>query len=275
MLTTNYRTMFQAKANNTVTTLTDSLVIVTTSDWHHVSACVRWDKNTQFSTITLRVDNIQTVTAEVYGMIYDYESYYHYLGAEQEVESSVTSGSTPFPVSQIDNFYTGFIWQVCLYTNYISNFSDIIGGPCEQAECQVCPKDICLMDCDWNQFRDPILQVCDQCRIDCEEGCQNDYNCNVCLDEQCADCPKWSDCNSCIQNAGFVGDDCECLPTFTYNPEFNSCTTCAPECEVCSGSTNLECSVCADGFNLQKDSNVCLTNCPTGLISVNKECVED
>ena len=134
--------MFQAKANGTVSTLTDSLIIVGASDWHHVTVSVEWDKDTRISSINLRVDNIWTGSMAIFGMIHDDISYLHYLGAESE---TVSPG-----VASVDNFYTGFIWQVCLYSTYIIDFSDDIGGPCEAAECQVCPVDICLMDCDWN-----------------------------------------------------------------------------------------------------------------------------
>lgn len=183
--------------------------------------------------MTNSVNNVVTDSITDDFMFVDAQSNVHLMAVENNVASPgsfVKSGH-----------YTGFIWQVCVYAYCVADFAAVIGGPGEAGECVVCPSDNQnLIDCAWNEYRDPETGSCQSCKSTCPEGCQMAEHCNVCLDEQCGNCPAWSDCLDCIENADFnAQNDCECLPTFTYNRDENVCSGCHPWCSECFGASNL------------------------------------
>jgi hypothetical protein len=156
---------------------------------------VAWDRELRTSSISNSIDNSVTATTTENWMFVDSTSNNHLIGAENNV---VSAGSFTK-----QNFYLGFIWQICVYANYNSQFGPLLGGPGDLNECNICPSDKDLIDCAWNEYRDPVTFSCDACDPECLQGCQMVEHCNVCIDEQCNDCPQWSDCTDCIENAEF------------------------------------------------------------------------
>ena len=107
-----------------------------------------------------------------------------------------------------DTFLVGFIWETCYYTIAKTDFTDEIGGPCGVIECQVCPVDVCLIDCEWDQshlnvycedypdiancLQDRTTGTCEECPDDCDPGqCVRSSDCTDCVDILCKDCDNW------------------------------------------------------------------------------------
>jgi hypothetical protein len=64
--------------------------------------------------------------------------------------------------------YIGFMWQICVYAYCVPDFGGLIGGPGGENECKICPSDQeDLIDCEWNEYRDPETGSCEPCRADC------------------------------------------------------------------------------------------------------------
>ena len=96
-----------------------------------------------------------------------------------------------------ENFYTGFIWDLCIYSLAKTEFTDtIISDSCEAGECFTCPISTCLIQCDLDFYLEE--GVCEECLSTCEEGCIRGENCNTCVDPECAQCENWEVCQQCI-----------------------------------------------------------------------------
>lgn len=125
-------------------------------DWHFVAFCVDWNMNARTSTMTNSVDNVVTDSLTDDYMFVDSRSNIHLMAVENNVNSPgffTKSGH-----------YTGFIWQVCVYAYCVANFGPLIGGPGDNGECKVCPADnLNLIDCAWDEFRDPETGNCMGC----------------------------------------------------------------------------------------------------------------
>lgn len=121
------------------------------------------------------------------------------------------------------NFYTGFIYQLCISGNPMTNFpidtNPSCGGTIFCAECPTGPSE-CLVECEWDQWVDytnPGNPVCSDCRADCGH-CYRGVNCNRCEDDECKTCPGFEmPCTECIANATGA-PDCECIDPNIYKP---------------------------------------------------------
>jgi hypothetical protein len=186
-------------------------------------------------------------------MINDDPSNRHLIGAEVITDAP---GS-----SQLTNFYNGYIWEFKIYdegNTTVENLNSCLN-------CSVCPEDICLSNCEVNQY--PILETmtCGECRSDCLEGCTRAENCNLCADDECNICSNFNEsyiheltladaswCKTCIENAQkpsdvdpeSIDDDCKCITDWYYDAPLHQCLQCNDLCQVCLDTTNYTCDEC-------------------------------
>lgn len=225
---------------------------VNDKDWKVIGYSLTRTQGNTKSQITVNTE-ISSQSTEFIDAFIDLASNSHFLAAERNfVEAGVLGFS---------NHYTGMIWEVCIYTA-----GEILPpmGPedCETGYCSACPDDICVIDCDWNQFLIPT-GACLQCDEECTTGCVRLLNCNPCDDEQCLKCSNYSDCEQCIPNAsGAPNEDCVCDSKFYYEPTSNSCLACDSICAECFGQSQQECTECEEGAFLL--DTFCLDPCPSG-----------
>ena len=169
------------------------------------------------------------------------------------------------------------MWEICIYNYKKDDFNpDIKDDPCPEGDfCTFCPTDICLIDCEWNQYHNGENDnECTYCPEECTEGCTFGTNCNQCIDRECQDCDRWENCTQCIENAdcnceGAPEFDAECTCDMTPNAYFfeeeqNLCVLCDSNCAVCYGTKIYECEACQDGFAKQIDIDICTADCPSG-----------
>lgn len=236
-------------------------------DWSYVAFCTQWNKNLLTSTYSVSVNLNAAVTDSNGVMLNDEPTNGKLMGAENNVL---------IPGSFVKaNYYTGMIWEFCVYATYLDTHDDFIAPPdtCDELNlCVTCPpSDECLIDCDWNEFRDAETLECLPCREDCLEGCQEAAHCNVCEDERCDSCfPAWKDCQACIENAEFRPEpECYCMDTYSYDNETNSCVQCHVACDSCEeivngNINNFSCLECAEGYFKIPGTTICMQNCPSG-----------
>ena len=121
--------------------------------------------------------------------------------------------------------------------------------------CQECPIDCYTCD---------SLKVCTAKRLGCQKGClscsvEDNNTCFICastyklVDGVCRRCLK-SNCYACEDDL-FT---CKiCAKGFYLNTLNNECTNCDPICKECSDRSN-KCTSCNNGFYLDKVKNTCI-----------------
>jgi len=120
----------------------------------------------------LIVDGISSGQQNFSGIFIDSSDYTKIIGCENRKDSTILVW---------DEFYTGFIWEVCIFQTYKTTWDDDIKDtPCPDTNCIVCPEDQCLIDCEITEFYEN--DECSPCREDCTDGCLNEINCNKCFD---------------------------------------------------------------------------------------------
>ena len=147
------------------------------------------------------------------------------------------------------DFFSGFIWEVKLYSTQKDTYSLVQSSGCKT--CTHCPidnSDECLPVCGitdyWNSTD------CDSCNFECGKGCVNDQSCNLCADQLCRVCSDfetWT-CSECVLNA--KGSPCECQEG--YFAEVSWCKECHSSCKTCDGPNNNNCTSC-DNLYLNSD----------------------
>lgn len=193
--------------------------------------------------------------------IVDNSDYAHFIGADED------------GIGNMVDFFQGFIYSLCIYGTTKTEFPDFDNSAtCGDFQCENCPAGpVCLIECNFDQRFDQGL--CEDCLEECIYGCKTGDNCNVCSDTLCEDCSgSTADevvCITCVPNAEYNEDTetCECLPDYTYLSEYHSCSlTCHPNCIVCDGTSDEDCSECDSGFYKQPGSSICKGTCPSGSI---------
>ena len=191
-----------------------------------------------------------------------------FVGAEM-----ITNGQQ----HEIGEHFEGFMYKFCINNDVPGPNDWTPDHGCGTGYCENCPADsTCLSECDEDQFRNDSGE-CKDCLPECEAGCRREENCNVCDDNECAECDGFGedDCTECIDRAEEVDNDCQCEDNYTYSVDKHECTlACDPACEVCDDATIYTCDECADGYFKQVDSRICINRCPTGTTESGKECVE-
>lgn len=169
-------------------------------------------------------------------------------------------------LAQKAHFFHGFIWEFCVFAIKKTNFEDDFREDhlCNDAECDICPDDTCVTDCEYNEYpaqnADGVWE-CAPCLPECEDGCVRGTDCNPCLDNLCKVCNDYDNCETCTDHAS--GNPCSCDPGFF--DQGPNCIACDPKCLTCDSTDNSSCTECADGSFLQFESTICLNRCPTGF----------
>lgn len=262
MMTTGFRPQMNIAqpANDEFMAITGAEGQILEADWAYVAFCTVWDAETRTSTYSVAV-NLNESVSDVNPMMFtDDPTHGKLIGAENNVE---------MPGSFVKKtFYVGMLWNFCVYGTYKEPHDEFIAPPdsCGVNECVDCPAGPeCLIDCEWNEFRDPDTFECLPCKEDCLEGCMVAENCNVCTNEKCAVCPEWEGCEECIENAEFRPEpDCQCIESYSYDSETNTCSQCHPACKECDLADDISCTSCNEGYYLVPDTSICMQHCPTG-----------
>jgi hypothetical protein len=116
------------------------------NDWAIILVCVQFRENDEESNLAIRNHAALIGETTFIGAFIDDSDFAHILGAEKNISG----------VSIVDGgFYSGFMWDFCLFAAYITNFDNVIGPDCS-AEfpdlCSVCPVEPCLIDCELDQY---------------------------------------------------------------------------------------------------------------------------
>ena len=103
-----------------------------------------------------------------------------------QMQSTVTL-SKPFvdvnnDVHRIGEDYTGFIYKICIH-QYVPGSLPISPEYCGKGFCSVCPLDMCLIDCDFDQYVDEMTGRCGECD-GCSDGCIRSNDCRNCLEPE-------------------------------------------------------------------------------------------
>ena len=248
--------------------MADSNSSFTLQKWHYVMYSLIWNKDTQTTTVQIFVDTIDEAQSTFDQALTDDSSMPKFVGAEM-----ITNGQQ----HEIGEHFEGFMYKFCINNDVPGPNDWTPDHGCGTGYCENCPADsTCLSECDEDQFRNDSGE-CKDCLPECEAGCRREENCNVCDDNECAECDGFGedDCTECIDRAEEVDNDCQCEDNYTYSVDKHECTlACDPACEVCDDATIYTCDECADGYFKQVDSRICINRCPTGTTESGKECVE-
>ena len=270
--------------------------------WNLVSVMLDYDDAAKMTQVGLYLNGFSGGIYNVRGSTYkDSMNYQHFIGKGHEKLS----------------YFRGFIYSFTIYSKANHHFEDRLDDKsqnckgciqCGETGCHsYCPKnsEVCLSTCRIDEYPIGASGVnCRRCRDECKEGCTGPANCSLCNDVECALCEDFDQCKSCIENAAFVHEDCQCFEYYSYvheaqaclgclvkgckacpNKNFceecfenyyrvnkRKCVQCDPSCRTCNGQTSRDCTSCAAGLYKQYNINVCLSDCPTGLKQVNQGC---
>ena len=72
-------------------------------------------------------------------------------------------------------------------------------------------------------------------------------------------------CDECIEDASKVDEECVCDAGNYFDIATIQCVGCHENCKSCYLDTVNACTECEDGYYKQKDADVCVPWCPTGL----------
>ena len=115
----------------------------------------------------------------------------------------------------------------------------------------------CKKDCDLTSgvYYDLSTNDCMPCVAGCQQcNRERDIDCTLC------ELTHWKQPNNACETGCLVG---------TYpNPDLTkTCLSCHPSCKTCSGSSNLDCILCADGL-LENTDGTCTPTCKAGTYDV-------
>ncbi|CAG9335957.1 unnamed protein product [Blepharisma stoltei] len=166
--------------------------------------------------------------------------------------------------------FKGFLWSLKIYNDETHANSDWTTTTCTANPCTSCPAgDFCPSSCSLANY--PDSTTCDPCKTSCSNGCRSNLACTLCSEKECYSCTSFSNkCLSCITNAGFVGDSCQCNLNAYWNGSTETCDLCHSICSSCTGPSFTECIQC--GTSLFMLSNICLEFCPSGYVSGANNC---
>jgi len=227
------------------------------------------------TTYTHYVDDEVAPSTTIDQPVIDSAAYDHWIGVE--VNTPLTG------VQGYDGYFKGYIFGFCVTSSDLINVDDerTDDAGCVQphlcSSCPLKPDEVCLIECDYDQFYDEEANSCTSCALECGDGCVREENCHPCIDAECDVCPGFDDCDVCTTNATKNADgDCECDEGYFFDYDDIKCESCHSECRTCTGATSLDCTGCKDGFFKQKDANICLPHCPNGFKeNSDNECEED
>ena len=196
--------------------------------------------------------------------------------------------------------YQGFVYNVCTHQKVVEveNFDMTTDHACVPVyDCEFCPKDECLSNCEFDEYLDQETRECGACEPECVTGCMRPTDCSNCLDELCQECNLYDACDQCVPNAHDPEDDgsCTCIENHVYSCEANQCLECPPECESCdpcsffcncksdyfddvdgctqcdeacaecNGPDDTDCPKCKTGFVHIPDTLTCRDYCPSAF----------
>lgn len=85
--------------------------------------------------------------------------------------------------------YIGFIAEVCIHQKVLVDFNLTEDHDCTEAfDCEICPKQQCLSNCEYDEYVDIETRECGKCEPDCVTGCMRPTDCTNCVDELCETC---------------------------------------------------------------------------------------
>ncbi|CAG9312389.1 unnamed protein product [Blepharisma stoltei] len=168
--------------------------------------------------------------------------------------------------------FKGFLWNLKIYNDKTYVNSAWVSTTCTVNPCTSCPVgNFCPSSCSLANY--PGSTSCASCKSSsCSYGCRSDLTCRLCREKECYSCISFSNkCLSCITNAGFVGDLCQCNLNAYWNGNTETCDLCHTICTSCSGPSFIECIQC--GSFLLMLSNICLEFCPSGYTISGDQCI--
>ncbi|CAG9335952.1 unnamed protein product [Blepharisma stoltei] len=142
--------------------------------------------------------------------------------------------------------FKGFLWNLKIYNDetYVNN--GWTSATCTTNVCPNCPSGVfCPSSCSLTNY--PGSSLCNSCKASCFNGCRSDLTCRLCREKECYSCKSFSKkCISCIKNAGFVGDSCQCNQNALWNENTETCDLCPTgwlENKVCLSTFNATLTV--------------------------------
>ena len=148
-------------------------------------------------------------------------------------------------------FFKGFIYSIEIYISS-PNIDSLVTYDCDV--CSVCnTTGTCFPICGITSF--PLTSlVCNQCAVNCVNGCRNTENCSLCDDPNCYSCDKY-DPNSCLVcNFNYEILDFNCV-SCSFNTYYDNlakiCKKCVGLCETCSSDT--VCISCVENSSLNSN----------------------
>ena len=168
-----------------------------------------------------------------------------------------------------ENYFHGFIYSVKFTPTLQTDFFFEV-DKCSNHHCSVCPKQTCLLNCEWDEYFDEGMQSCTKCRDNCENGCVRSENCSLCADLECAMCTTFDGpCDTCLENAVVIAGHCECAGGYSYDAHDHMCFgDCVTGCESCTAYDMHSCELCSQGYYLLTNTGVCKHTCPTGFVGM-------
>jgi hypothetical protein len=115
-----------------------------------MALCIEWDNTNKQTELTVIINTVpaETHSERIDTLIIDEPIFDHILGAEQDELDIETT------LPKLSNLYQGFIYEFCYYNHKQATFlqdQDFRLGECnEYPSCNVCPVEVCLIDCNWN-----------------------------------------------------------------------------------------------------------------------------
>ncbi|CAG9312421.1 unnamed protein product [Blepharisma stoltei] len=226
-------------------------------DWHYLSFSGTINGDGTYSS-NLYVDTnlliTSTSTSETY--LRDNASGIFLIGSDQTSKTG----------------FKGFLWNLKIYNDESHANSAWVSTACTINPCTSCTSgDFCPSSCSLDNY--PSSSACASCRSSsCSYGCRSDLTCRLCREKECYSCISFSNkCLTCITNAGFVGNSCQCNLNAYWNGNTETCDLCHTICTSCSGPSFTECIQC--GSSLFMLSNVCLEFCPSGYTISGNQCI--
>ena len=204
--------------------------------WNHALISVYYNQGTSLSFIINQVNSIITTTQNY--------PFIDALNSEMYIGSSLTS------------YFQGFLYSLEIYLelplikSLLSNCS----------ACSIClVSGECIPSCNINSFYNN--STCINCPTQCTSGCRNNKNCNLCADENCAECDNYesNSCVACSETYEVKNSVCiQCNSTSYYEKYSKTCIECQGLCTKCYSSIN--CTECVENSYLINSSGKCICN---------------
>ena len=247
---------------NSIYTYTSTIPIIL-NKWNNILFTINYSSQT---TITLYTNRIITNPQSLSNAPY-----------QEHISSNLFIASD----SNLNNFYTGFIYEIEIYP-YILSIDYITSSVCNG--CFVCEENgYCIPNCNISYYYSQNLTECLQCPPQCSNGCLNSTTCNLCADYKCVKCTNFrtNSCTQCEPGYEVVNSLCVlCNSTSFYDSNSLTCKACEGLCYTCNSPTI--CTSCVqDSYVINNTQCTCnlgysgTTACERNFFTVSLEIDQD